>query len=369
MNRKKKVDTERDLTYDWLRLFATIFVVIGHSAYLIIKTNFGGVNYSLPKYTNPFYSSSILSFVRWLSTWVYGFHMPLFFMLSGAVMALKPIGTFEKVIKSKIKRLIFPYFIYGWLFMLPVKLLGNFYTKGKFLLAMKGFLSGIDSGHLWFLPALFWTIIIFTILYKITKRFRINNPYILLIITGTLQYLYVYIPFDILLMKKGISYIFWFALGYCFEYERKRNAKWNFRKTLLAFISLFIIETINKKYNLLNSFFLIICGSFMTYLLSDICNRIFKNFTRTKCWKILISNLFFVYLFHDPLEYIVLRIFMTNGYMSSAIGCILYTVSRTIGVFIISIVLGQLVSIIKDLLIKIIELPDKRININKKQIV
>ena len=29
--------------YDWLRLVATIFVVIGHSAYLRIHTTFGGV--------------------------------------------------------------------------------------------------------------------------------------------------------------------------------------------------------------------------------------------------------------------------------------------------------------------------------------
>ena len=251
--------------------------------------------------------------------------MPLFFMLSGAVFALKPIGTFENVAKSKIKRLIFPYFIYGLLFMLPVKLLGNFYTRSSFLLAAKGFLSGIDSGHLWFLPAAFWVIIIFTIIEKIGKKLKVDNPYILLIISGVIQLLYSKIPFDILLMKKGMSYIFWFALGYCFEYERKRNVQWNLKKTIIAFILLFIIEAINKKYNILNSFFLIICGSFMTYLLADICNRIFKNFSKTRIWKILIRNLFFVYIFHDPLEYIVLRIFMTNGYMSSAIGVICYT--------------------------------------------
>ena len=38
--------------------------------------------------------------------------MPLFFMLSGAVLALRPLGRFDAVVQSKIKRLIIPYFVY-----------------------------------------------------------------------------------------------------------------------------------------------------------------------------------------------------------------------------------------------------------------
>ena len=31
--------------YDWIRLLATLFVVLGHSAYLEIKTTYGMVDY------------------------------------------------------------------------------------------------------------------------------------------------------------------------------------------------------------------------------------------------------------------------------------------------------------------------------------
>ncbi len=359
MNNSTKQTAEeknRDVTYDWLRLIATIFVIIGHSAYLSIHTTMGGVSYSLPEYTNSFYyNSHVLSFLRYLSSWVYTFHMPLFFILSGCVLGLKPIGTFEKVTKSKIKRLLVPYFVCGWLFMLPVKLLGGFYNKETFLLAMNGFLSGTDSGHLWFLPALFWTFIVFIILEKICKRFKINNPYVLLMLAGVIQLLYNRIPFDVLGFKIGMSYIFWFALGFCFEHEKQKNIKWNLKKTTIAFLILLVIEYLNKRYSLLNSFFLILCGSFMTYLFADICSRLFKNVAKTKIWQIIVRNLFSIYLFHDPLEYIVLRVFMTSNYMSSVFGCISYTLLRTLGVFIVSIILGELVRIMKRLIMSIIE--------------
>lgn len=37
-----RVGAERVDIYDWVRLIATIFVVIGHSAYLKISAAFGG---------------------------------------------------------------------------------------------------------------------------------------------------------------------------------------------------------------------------------------------------------------------------------------------------------------------------------------
>ena len=60
---------DRITVYDWLRLIATIFVVIGHSAYLTIKTTYGGVAYELPTNVNHIYSSAVLTWLRFLSGW------------------------------------------------------------------------------------------------------------------------------------------------------------------------------------------------------------------------------------------------------------------------------------------------------------
>ena len=59
--------------------------------------------------------------IRLLSGYVYKFHMPLFFMLSGAVLALKALKDFDSFMKSKIIRLLIPYFVCGLGFMLPVE--------------------------------------------------------------------------------------------------------------------------------------------------------------------------------------------------------------------------------------------------------
>ena len=93
----------------------------------------------------------------------------------------------------------------------------------------------------------------------------------------------------------------------------------------------------------------------MTFSLADICSTLFKNFNNSKIWQIIISNLFLVYLFHDPLEYVILRIFMNTYLLNSIFGCILYVLLRTLGVFVISIILGRLVIWLKKIFNKFLE--------------
>lgn len=338
----------RVTVYDWLRVIATIYVVIGHSAYLSISTTYGGVDYTLPDNLNIAYNSCLLTWLRWMSGWVYGFHMPLFFMLSGSVMALKPMETFDKVFRGKIKRLLIPYFVYGWLFMFPIKRIGLFYNNSSLKEAMKGFLSGQDSGHLWFLTALFWCIIVFVLFSKVMERLKIKSIYSLLIIAGITQLLYSYVPFDVLGFKTGMSYIFYFALGYVFQSERQNNQSWNMRIKVPMGIILLGIELINKKYGVLSIFFTIIVGSFLTYVFADILDCCLKNITNTRGWKFLIRNIFYVYIFHDPLNYVVLRLFMSNNLLVTSSGCYAFAFCRTVLLFMISLLMGEAIGIIKD---------------------
>jgi fucose 4-O-acetylase-like acetyltransferase len=340
--------SERSTVYDWLRLVATIFVVVGHAAYLNIQTTYGGVAYELPSNVHAIYYSGVLTWLRNLVGWIYGFHMPLFFMLSGAVMGLKPIGTFDRVVRSKVKRLLVPYFLYGWCFMLPVKWIGNFYTRETLKNAMRGFLQGEDSGHLWFLTALFWCMIVFVLYFKILERCKVQSIYIVLFVGGVIQLFFPYLPFDILGMKKGVSYLFYFALGYVFEKERQRNPQWSMQKTVAAYVLLLGIEILQKRYGILNSFFFILAGSFLTYLFADLCNRLFPQVLEKRVWNLLIRNLFYIYLFHDPLEYLVLRLFFAKGWLTSATGCIAYVLCRTLFVFFISVGLGEIICQLKN---------------------
>lgn len=334
--------------YDWLRIFATVFVVIGHSAYI----NMGGTTYELPNGLSASYNSLPLAFLRYLSGWVYQFHMPLFFILSGAVLAIKPIKSFDKVCISKIKRLIFPYFVYGFLFMIPVKYLNNYYNGTNISVAFTSFLSGSNNGHLWFLPALFWCIMVFVIIFKILKRFNVKSLYLLLFISGIIQLYHSSVPFDFFLLQKGLDYIFWFALGYVFETERRSYPSWGIKNLSITIVILLFLEFLNYKYYILNPFFQIVCGSFLTYVIARLFSQLFKNFTTAKIWKIITRNLFNIYLFHDPLEYVILKIFMNNNYLISSFGCYMYVTLRIIGVIVVSILLGEFVRVTKNIYLK-----------------
>lgn len=363
---KNNLGGQRVTIYDWVRLLATFFVVIGHSTYLNMQTSYGGVAYELPSTVSSSYYSVLLTSCRYAVEWIYGFHMPLFFMLSGAVLALKPVGQFSTFCKGKIHRWVIPYFVYGWLFMLPVKYVGGFYTAKTLKLAFRGFLVGIDSGHLWFLTALFWCMIIFSIFIKGLKRLDVQSNILILVGAGAIHFAAVLIPVDILSFKQGLTYIFWFAVGYVFESERRKHHwNWNGKKVVLSFAALTVVEVIDFRYKLLGATFTIICSSIWTYLLAWMCDNYLRRVCSTKLWKILIKNLFYVYLFHDPLEYIVLKIFMSNEFLNYSIGCYVYTAFRIVGVFVISIIMGALVTYVKGVW-KDLDLL-KRIRLRKKR--
>ncbi len=49
--------SQRNTLYDWIRLFGTVWVVIGHSAYLYSRTTYGLMSYELPIVLSPLYDS------------------------------------------------------------------------------------------------------------------------------------------------------------------------------------------------------------------------------------------------------------------------------------------------------------------------
>ena len=136
------VESKHFNDYDLLRIFAILFVVIGHSAYTIINGDYGGVNNQLPQNLAPAYNGWLLSIQRYLAGWVYGFHMPLFFILSGAVYAISDSYSYDTLCKKKLKRLFMPYWLYGLGFMIPVKWLANFYDNHTANVAYVNLLGG-----------------------------------------------------------------------------------------------------------------------------------------------------------------------------------------------------------------------------------
>lgn len=336
------MEKERVHVYDWLRLIATILVVIGHSRYIGMESTNGSVYYTMPEFTNPAFYSRIISFFGLMVSYIYSFHMQLFFFLSGAVLRLKPIKPLDAFFADKVKRLIVPYFAVGFLFMLPVKYFASFYTKEGLHLAYRTYYNGSDSDHLWFLTALFWCMLCFVIIKKITERFQVHSEVFVILVCAAIQVCAEIFPYDVLALKRGIAYLGWFALGYYFEKVRKdKLAGWTWKKKTLLCLITGTLFVLNIKIGIFEDIMVVVCGCLFAYFTAEVCCIIFRKWNDTAGYKVIMRNLFAVYLFHNPLEFVILKVFFSSTLLATAWGCYLYLFLRIVGVMIVSVVIGE----------------------------
>lgn len=345
---------DRVASYEWLRLIATLFVVIGHSAYWVVHTTYGGIYYNEAlEWVAPVYFSTVFDLARRMAAWVYRFHMPLFFCLSGAVLHLKPIGPLKLFVYKKARRLLVPYYVCGLLFVLPVKYFCDFYAAETFPRAVASFLlGGNDSGHLWFLTALFWCMLVFALLEKTAARFSAGLPggtaLPLLAAAGLIQTVAApRIPMDLFGFARGMEHLFWFALGYGFELLRPKLESSPLAAITGEFAAVSALWLAADRVGLLGVRTTILIGCIWTYLLALLCARLLPRIAESTAYRVLVRNLFEIYLFHDPLEYIVLKLFMSTRLLAWNWGCWLYLFCRIFGVILVSVALGEALAAVR----------------------
>lgn len=178
--------SNRDIAIDLSKGIAIILMVIGHS---------------LPDH-HPF------------RDWIYSFHMPLFFMMSGMTFTPKP---WKVLLKSNTQRLIIPYlflsciniFINGvvgnWRGV-HARLLGIIYPDSYIQLVPHiGF--AFNGGVGWFLFALFWCKLFMNWIYQGTKNWYLPICFLLTIISGYIGKYLFNLPFGILIGACGLGYM------------------------------------------------------------------------------------------------------------------------------------------------------------------
>ena len=327
------VKDNRVPVYDIIRLIAAALVVLGHSTYLTITTDHGGINYTFETAKNIFSSSFFKEWLYW-SAWVYRFHIPLFFMLAGSVFALRPdVGIVPLCIK-KARRLLIPFFLCGLFFMIPLKTFGGFFEKDKLPEIVIAFLSGHESGHLWFLPALFWCFAVFSLLCRIWR-----NP---VFITGVSLLLYRYhseLPQGFFDFSFSIQYLVFFTVG--FYFERFRPALIKRRKTVLCLTAALIVLNIaDTRHHFLYPLFFKMAGCFLIYFTALSLCTFFPKKTAALPVRKAAGQTLNVYLYHDPLMIVVLAFFAAHESLLHIAGGGLYFLSRTIGVILFSALIG-----------------------------
>lgn len=343
----------RIVSYEYVRLFATILVVIGHSNYLTITTKYGGVDYTSFPVSDVLSNLLFYKIEQYLVTFIYQFHMPLFFMLSGAVFASSPVVSFKTLVKKKTKRLILPYFVYGFAFMFPIKYVSDFYSPKGLMKAMSSFFyTTEDSGHLWFLPTLFFCFIIFRVLQIVCKKAKINSIILICIVSIFLHCLSSFIPTEIFSLKNTAANLIWFVLGFCFDdyrrvfdnFSKKQMAAIYFTSFFLS-ISIFILPLFTSFSLLKEIKIVFLC--FSVYIVSVLISKCNNTICDNKVFKLITRNLFYIYLFHDPFEYVVLKLFFSSDILINPLFQILYYLCRLVIIIVFSIVLGELLRKIK----------------------
>lgn len=189
--------------------------------------------------------------------YIYSFHMPLFFFLSGIFH--KNYSSYRCFFEKKIKSLIIPYFFFAITLFLFWLAIGRYFGEAKIkntpiIESMLGILAGTEraglysmewGGAIWFLLTLF---IVANMYYFISK---INNIYIVVIINiflGVVGYCYnFYKPTYLDLWHSTVSFnaIQFYSIGAIFK-----NKVLNLNRIAYKWIILlFIISYISCYYN------------------------------------------------------------------------------------------------------------------------
>ncbi|HQO09387.1 MAG TPA: acyltransferase family protein [Clostridiales bacterium] len=170
---------------DFIKGFGIILVVIGHA--------------TIPR-----------------SEWIYSFHVPLFFFISGYVNKER---TFFENLRSKLSSIYFPFVIFNiltWIFFFIITLLKgditNSSNKVNLFRTIIGFENSVpQNGPLWFLLCLFTVSIIYSILCILKNEYL---KFLLVVCVGTggyfLSELYTDLPFKI---ETAMVMLFFFYTG------------------------------------------------------------------------------------------------------------------------------------------------------------
>ncbi len=151
-----------------------------------------------------------------LCIWIYSFHMPVWFFLSG-VLAYHSRGAssppLSRFAVGKAESLLYPYFTFSLISIAYVTASLGFGKETALLLLAMISLLGI-SGAMWFLPVMFFS----SVLFESLRRCRIHSGLIAAILPVLIYFGDRYTPFEyyyaVQRVMISLSFIF---LGYAFE--------------------------------------------------------------------------------------------------------------------------------------------------------
>lgn len=307
----------REIKFDIMRIILIILVVLGHSTFYSINTPFGGIDYEDLMKKALIVDTMSHRIMAIISSAIYTFHMPAFICLSGLFFSKqikKNKWTLKNLVQTKLKKLILPCVFIWFFWNLPVKLLSGYYID----ISIKNMILQIifpEKVYLWYLEALFFCFI-FAYLLK-----NVRLKWMCIIIFWLIGCFINYWNTNYILFGNPLKWLLWFEFGMHIEIIMINIKKYNtsnfyiFAILALIWIICFGIQKIPDSeiiFYMLKETILPFSGILMLNLICDLLSNMFSSENSDMLCKIS-SYGFGIYLWAEPLNYLILAIFYNVG--------------------------------------------------------
>lgn len=320
---------------------------------VIVLMILGGIYYQTMMLANGISDTKVHLAIKIISNYLYSFHMPAFFALSGCLFwnqIKQNRWTLSSLIGKKFKRLILPLFGTWFFWNIPIKYISGYYLGVPFSKVLLQLIFP-NRVYLWYLESLF---LVFVIVY-ITIKLIHNNSWrliiLLLMYTGGIVLQYYandYIPFG-----NPMRYCIWFYLGKQIECitDKIRKQRWVTCSILIFDIGLFFVfrhvqETL--PIFIIRDFALALMGIAIAFILSDQIGSIASKYPLAL--KKISERSMDVYLYSEPLNYLILSsVYSILGIASFGIEWVSFgiIILRFFGTFIAAFYIGEFIANIK----------------------
>jgi len=349
---KEETMVDRQTDYDFIRIFLTVMVVLGHCAFLEIITPFGGIFYKSGMESSGIpVSVGIRPLVSEFSNMVYSFHMPAFFALSGALFA-KGYGSerwdsFPRLLKVKVARVLIPCVVVWFVYNVPLKFISGYYNDSSLCKAVLQILFP-SRVYLWYLEALF---LCFIFAWCIRRFFGTDAKATLIVVAAwCFGYLLQRRNDSYLLLGNPCKYLLWFWLGMnvdSFIVKIKETLDHRFKvgcmigPFLWVLLYLLIIKCVGTHVSLWRETILPFTAVIVIWM-DTVClvECIKLSDKARKAVEIISSYCYGVYLYAEPWNYVILWAMMEIGGLSilgTPEGALIEFLLRSVGTTILAV--------------------------------
>lgn len=241
-----------------------------------------------------------------VSVWIYSFHMPLFFALSGFIFAAYSYNkktSFKDYLIKKLKSLIVPFILFRIILVL-------------YWFAVERHFRDLDLGPIWFLPVLFAAEII-TYFINIKKKPVFNG--IFAVVCLAVLYLLKHLSFDdttvgdwVMITLNGMC---WYNFGILIGYTAtQKNINISKRAALPIIIVLLAVSVFLSQHNGMVSMYSSVFGNYFIYIAESIAGILFILmlckfvFKANKTIEFLGRNTIIILATHEPIKRVILKL-------------------------------------------------------------